>query len=905
MYRIPFGGGHYEGRSHHVNAQECINFYPEPEEQETKGEVSLHATPGLERFTTVGNGPIRGMISHKGLLHVVSGDDFFEVATDGTTTQRNLDVLAAVDPLATSTGAVSMATSEGQGGQIAVADGINLYVYYDMSLTANITGATQANPGVITAPGHGLSNGDQVRITSVGGMTELNDSDFIVTAVDIDTYTLRDTDTSGFTAYTSGGLTTRHRWSSPGFSTDTGDETWGTFTSETNDQGDQAWTNPGNASVSDNTDATVASIGATSEIQFSGIAVNEDRAGSTPAWSNVTNVTASDNNDATATGDSSNPSTDYIYADTFGFSIPTGAIITGFQVLVEGNSDTVVNPRTLIAQLVNEAATSVGSTRSTNYQFITETNVTLGSSTDLWGLSSGMITPADANDADFGVRIFFTASGGAWNFLIDAIRIRIYYYEDSEFLRAVDRSGADLVATDRVTGIEIDIEMATDTAARVEDSEVQLIISGAPQGDNKATEEALATSDTTRTYGGVDDLWGLGSTVITPAAVNSENFGVQISLGEQNLYAGLDNSQIDFINVKLYFTSTGALGPGSIVWVDNYFASNADNSGQWFITNNGAQLWATDTNFATAERDPDNIKAIAVANREIYLFGTRSTEVWYNSGDDFPFDPVPGVFSEWGIAATSSIARIGQSLLWLAQNDQGDGEVVMTENRRPTVVSGPHISYIINKYEKIDDAIGYTMQIAGHSWYILTFPAAGATWVYDLTTGAWFRWSSGGGTGKHLGAYHTLIGHDHILGALTTNRLYKCRLNIFKDDGAPILRTRTSQRIHGGLFDNELSRHRVFFHTVEVEANTGADPIGATEVNENFEPARISLSWSDDDGATFTDRRWRPLGQPGEVKRLRWQMLGSSRERIFRLETESDTDVIIVDANIDATVGAN
>lgn len=37
-----------------------------------------------------------------------------------------------------------------------------------------ITGITNANPCVVTVPGHGLSNGDHVYITGVGGMTELD-----------------------------------------------------------------------------------------------------------------------------------------------------------------------------------------------------------------------------------------------------------------------------------------------------------------------------------------------------------------------------------------------------------------------------------------------------------------------------------------------------------------------------------------------------------------------------------------------------------------------------------------------------------------------------------------------------------------------------------------------------------
>jgi hypothetical protein len=67
-----------------------------------------------------------------------------------------------------------------------------------------ITGITRANPGVVTAVGHGYSNGDVVKITSVAGMTQVNNQYFAVTVVDVDRFSIG-VDTTGYTAYSSGG----------------------------------------------------------------------------------------------------------------------------------------------------------------------------------------------------------------------------------------------------------------------------------------------------------------------------------------------------------------------------------------------------------------------------------------------------------------------------------------------------------------------------------------------------------------------------------------------------------------------------------------------------------------------------------------------------------------------------
>lgn len=78
-----------------------------------------------------------------------------------------------------------------------------------------ITGITQADPGVVTADSHGYSDGDEVYISGVVGMTEVNGRRFIVANKDTNTFELTDqatgdnVDTSGYTAYDSAGETAR------------------------------------------------------------------------------------------------------------------------------------------------------------------------------------------------------------------------------------------------------------------------------------------------------------------------------------------------------------------------------------------------------------------------------------------------------------------------------------------------------------------------------------------------------------------------------------------------------------------------------------------------------------------------------------------------------------------------
>lgn len=84
-----------------------------------------------------------------------------------------------------------------------------------LEATKTITGATQASPCVITTSGaHGYSTGQEVYISGVSGMTQINGRNFKVTSLSATTFAIRDMpgadiDSSSYSAYTSGGTSAR------------------------------------------------------------------------------------------------------------------------------------------------------------------------------------------------------------------------------------------------------------------------------------------------------------------------------------------------------------------------------------------------------------------------------------------------------------------------------------------------------------------------------------------------------------------------------------------------------------------------------------------------------------------------------------------------------------------------
>ena len=81
-----------------------------------------------------------------------------------------------------------------------------------IATSKSITGASKGNPCVITSAGHGFSNGDIVLISSVVGMTQLNDTLFVVANRATDTFELSGVNSTGYTTYGSGGTVSKGTW---------------------------------------------------------------------------------------------------------------------------------------------------------------------------------------------------------------------------------------------------------------------------------------------------------------------------------------------------------------------------------------------------------------------------------------------------------------------------------------------------------------------------------------------------------------------------------------------------------------------------------------------------------------------------------------------------------------------
>jgi hypothetical protein len=350
--------------------------------------------------------------------------------------------------------------------------------------------------------------------------------------------------------------------------------------------------------------------------------------------------------------------------------------------------------------------------------------------------------------------------------------------------------------------------------------------------------------------------------------------------------------------VLTQITSANFYPASTVSFQDGYFVFCQTGTSYYFITDLYAVTFPA-LNQANKSGDSDILIAAICNNRELYLLGQNTCEVWALTGasGSTPFARQDGKFSQTGCLAAGTVTRLAGTFLWLGANPQGGAVVYMLQNEQGIRVSTHAIELSLqNAGALITSSTAYGWQIEGHYFYTLNVPGTNTTWTYDLETTQWFEQQSdiNGITGRHLGSCHTFYLGSHIVGDYQSNQVYTYDFNTYTDNGNPIVRTRQAPHVASSL-------NRIFYHMLELDFQPGQGIVNGTV---NAMNPRISLEISNDGGMTFSNPIFQPLGKVGSyLTRARFQRLGSSRDRVFRVTMSDPCRFYLLSAQLSIEVG--
>ena len=400
--------------------------------------------------------------------------------------------------------------------------------------------------------------------------------------------------------------------------------------------------------------------------------------------------------------------------------------------------------------------------------------------------------------------------------------------------------------------------------------------------------------------------------------------------------------------------------PGAVMvgYIDGYFTFNEPNSQRVWVT---ALLDGTSVDpldFASAEGSPDNLVSLIVDHREVWLFGQNSVEVWYNAGGvDFPLERIQGAFNEIGCIAPYSVAKLDNALFWLGADARGRGVVYRANGYTGSRISTHAVEWQIQQYTRLQDALAYTYQQDGHAFYVLIFPTANTTWVYDVSTQTWHEragWQNNRFV-RHRSNCQMSYADEIVVGDYDNGNIYAFDLNKYADHNQQQKWLRSWRALPTG--QNTLKR--TTHHSLQLDCEVGVgtdnydmldyqwlmtepwepdyilDRSGATIYSRDGEAiegrfpvpgtpeyiltedgqripvyltdtpganSQVMLRWSDNGGHTWSNEHWKSMGKIGQYGyRTIWRRLGmtlGSRDRVYEISGTDPVKIAIMGAEL-------
>lgn len=382
---------------------------------------------------------------------------------------------------------------------------------------------------------------------------------------------------------------------------------------------------------------------------------------------------------------------------------------------------------------------------------------------------------------------------------------------------------------------------------------------------------------------------------IPKGTINSRNGYVDMKIGVSQLVItdGPNGYVYDLTTQALNrIVSDGWLGSKRVAYAGGFYIFSQPNTQTWYISDIENANSEDALDFAQAPSSPDNIVCPIADHGEVWLFGSASVEPWANTGAaDFPFEQNKGAVMQTGTVAAFSVCSLDNTVYWLGRDQQGGGMVWKAQGYQPARVSNQGIEQKIQKVIEsgidVTQAIAYTYQQNGRSFYVLNVPGLDTTWAYDVAAQQWHERAEfvNGAYTKSRITHHAYCYGKHIGGG-SDGGLYVFNPETNNNAGDILVRDRISPHYA------QPSLNRIKFGDFELDCRVGAGKPDGTG-------CLVMMRYSDDGGETWGEWNEQTLGAVGQYdQRARFLRNGSARDRIWQVRVTDDSPFQLVGAKV-------
>jgi hypothetical protein len=281
--------------------------------------------------------------------------------------------------------------------------------------------------------------------------------------------------------------------------------------------------------------------------------------------------------------------------------------------------------------------------------------------------------------------------------------------------------------------------------------------------------------------------------------------------------------------------------------------------------------------------DPWVALAVSTSQRLVLLLGETTGEVWSNVGAfPFAFAPQANGLIQFGTGAPFSVRDVGGAFMWVTRTEGGEGQVAIATGLEPRIVSDESVALALTGYINdvgISDAVAETIEWIGHIFYLVTFPLADATWVYDPATGVWVEWLTWIAEEARYVAWRPLFHFyafgKHLIGDRESSTLYELTADSAEDvDDRPIRWLR-----RGALpWANDQT---IFCSEIRLLLEPGLGV--ADSASQGYDP-EVAMAFSWNGGKTWSNERRRKIGKQGRYDTaVYWNRCGSGTKPMVEI----------------------
>lgn len=324
---------------------------------------------------------------------------------------------------------------------------------------------------------------------------------------------------------------------------------------------------------------------------------------------------------------------------------------------------------------------------------------------------------------------------------------------------------------------------------------------------------------------------------------------------------------------------------GYVTNIDGYFVVNENNTGRFYISAlNDVTDWDA-LDFATAESSPDILICPINAVGQLWLFGSKTTEIWTNTGAAFPFARISGAVMEQGILAKHTALELDNSVFWVGADEFGQGIVYRANGFTPQRISTTPIEKRIQESTDVENLTAFAYQEEGNVFYVLTGGGLETSLVFDLTTGLWHErafFNDDGEFEQDLAANHMFVFGKHLVGDRRNGNIYEQKLSYYTDNGEEIVR----DRVYTHISDED---RRIRFSSLDIGFEVGV----GLQSGQGSDPL-VSFRLSKDGARTWTNWVTKSIGKVGEYsKKVTFRQLGIAEQITFNIRITDPVKVAI------------